>query len=91
MIPAGLPGVAEINGTCYRLELNAELPEVGEPVVHGYRLTNLESGQPYDVDVSSPAITCDCPDSTFRRGTAEHKHCKHCLGVIRLFPENVPA
>ena len=49
MLPAGLPGLVSINGKCYTLEYNATLPEVGEPVIHGYRITCTQSYKQYDI------------------------------------------
>jgi hypothetical protein len=84
MIPAGVPGLVSINGATYTLALNATLPDVGEPIVHGYRLTSTESYKTYDLphDLS----TCDCPDWFFRRNTVAHPHCKHQLS-LRQFRE----
>ena len=82
MIPGGIPGLVSINGKTYTLAYNATLPEVGEPIIHGYTLTSTESYKSYDLpaDVS----TCDCPDWFFRRNTVEHPHCKHQLSIRRF-------
>jgi hypothetical protein len=82
MIPAGLPGLVSINGKTYTLAYNATLPEVGEPVVHGYRLTSTDEYKTYDVpaDLSD----CSCPDHVFRRGTVEHPCCKHQISLRRF-------
>jgi SWIM zinc finger len=79
ILPAGLPGLVSINGKEYSWALNATLPEVGEPIVHGHRLTCLETGKVYDIDAT--LTSCDCPDFVFRRGTNDHKFCKHLLSV----------
>jgi SWIM zinc finger len=84
MIPAGVPGLVSINGATYTLALNATLPEVGEPIIHGYRLTSMESYKSYDLPAD--LSTCDCPDWYFRRNTVEHPCCKHQLAV-RQFRE----
>jgi hypothetical protein len=82
MLPAGLPGLVSINGKEYAWALNATLPEVGEPIVHGHRLTCLESGKFYDLPAD--LTTCDCPDWFFRRNTIAHPHCKHQLSLRRF-------
>ena len=82
MLPKGLPGLISINGQTYTLSYNATLPEVGQPIVHGYRLTSTESYKAYDLpeDLS----TCDCADWTFRRNTVEHPHCKHQISMRKF-------
>jgi hypothetical protein len=84
MIPAGLPGLVSINGKTYLLAYNATLPEVGAPVVHGYRLTCTETYKVYDIPAD--LADCSCPDWFFRRNTVQHPCCKHQLSV-RLFKE----
>ena len=79
MLPAGLPGLVSINGKGYCRALNATLPEVGEPIVHGHRLTCLETGEFYDPPAG--LTTCDCPDWCFRRKKIAHACCKHQLGL----------
>ena len=81
MLPAGLPGVALLNGHEYRVEINADLPAIGEPQVHGYRLTNPD-GDTYDVpaDLSS----CECLGHlrwSQDRGTV----CKHRRALAHFF------
>ena len=82
MLPKGLPGLVSINGKVYTLAYNATLPEVGEPIIHGYTLTSTEDYKRYDLpaDVS----TCDCPDWFFRRNTVEHPRCKHQISVSQF-------
>jgi SWIM zinc finger len=84
MLPKGLPGLVSINSKVYLLAYNATLPEVGEPIIHGYRLTCTESYKTYDVPADM--ADCSCPDFLFRRGTITHPACKHILG-IRLWRE----
>jgi hypothetical protein len=84
MLPNGLPGIVSINGRTYTLAYNATLPEVGEPVVHGYRLTCTESYKVYDLPAD--AGECSCPDWIFRRGTPAFPLCKHAMSV-RLWKE----
>src|SRR5213595_175432 len=75
LAPKGLSGVVEINGGYYDL-----LP-LGSDTRDGYRLHNRLNGEVYDVDTESGLPSCDCPDSTFRRGTPEHPFCKHSLAL----------
>lgn len=84
ILPAGLPGLVSINDRTYALSLNATLPDVGEPIVHGYRLTSTDEYKAYDLPAD--LSTCDCPDHVFRRGTIEHPCCKHQL-AMRLWRE----
>ena len=79
MQPVGIPGLVSINGQTYTLAYNATLPEVGEPVIHGYRLTSTESYKSYDLPAD--LSTCDCPDWFFRRNTVAHPRCKHQLSM----------
>lgn len=84
MLPAGIPGIVSINGKTYTLAYNATLPEVGAPVVHGYRLTSTVDYKVYDVPAD--LSTCDCADWFFRRNAVEFPCCKHQLSV-RLWKE----
>lgn len=83
LLPHGQAGVVEINGTSYDL-----LP-LGDSTRKGYRLTNHDNGNVYDVDTSSGYPECDCPDYLSRRGTVEHPFCKHGLALIRCRKDGV--
>lgn len=74
LLPEGEPGEVEINGQVYDLAVNADLPEHGEPVTYGFRLTNRESERVYDVDCSSQWLTCDCADATYNDPAGGCKH-----------------
>src|SRR5262245_34161141 len=76
MFPEGLPGVLTIGTGLYRVETIAELPEAGEPVVYGYRLTKAD-GTTYDLPAD--ASTCECLG--FLRW---NKPCKHIKAVREL-------
>ena len=82
MLPAGLPGMVSINGKTYLLAYNATLPEAGEPVVHGYRLTSTEDYKVYDLPAD--LADCSCPDWFFRRNRPDHPHCKHQISLSRF-------
>ena len=77
MLPNGVPGIVEINGGVYTLEYNATLPDAGEPVIHGYRVTSTKSYKAYDIDAET--LTCDCCDSLYSR-----VQCKHSSAVESL-------
>lgn len=79
MLPKGIPGLVRINGQVYTLTYNATLPEVGEPVVHGYKMASTESLKSYDLPAD--LWDCTCPDHCFRRNTPAHPQCKHQLAV----------
>src|SRR4051812_47870357 len=67
--PRGVAGLVSINGTQYTIEVNGELPDVGEPIIYGSRLTNAASGQVYALPASLDE--CSCPDHFWRRGRSE--------------------
>jgi len=77
ILPAGLPGLCSINGRAYTLEYNATLPAEGEPVIHGYRVTSIDSYKAYDIDAET--LECDCEDATYSR-----VQCKHSAAVESL-------
>ena len=60
----------------------SEETEEGEPVVYGYQIRSTTSYKTYNLDAE--LLTCDCPDFTFRRGTAEHPHCKHLIALAQF-------
>ena len=74
MIPAGLPGLAMINGGEYQVAYNAELPEVGAPIVFGWRLTS-PAGEVYDVPADLSG--CDCCGNERWRSQFGPQVCKH--------------
>jgi hypothetical protein len=82
MVPEGLPGAVSINGGIYLLGYNATLPEVGQPVVYGYRLTK-DDGTVYDIP--SDLSGCDCRGSERWAPTRGPLVCKHvrCVAYLR--------
>ena len=87
ILPAGLPGQLEINGTLYIAEVLGYLPEVGEPVVDGYRLTK-DSGESHDVCLVAGRLECTCGDWLWRRSfqtAPELADCKHAKACRRHF------
>jgi hypothetical protein len=85
ILPAGLPGVLVINGTTYSVEVLGYLPEVGEPVIDGYRLTKPD-GTAHDICLVAGRLECSCGDWIFRRSVQVDRSladCKHCLAVRR--------
>lgn len=74
----GHAGTMAINGTLYTLT------PLGRTTRDGYRLVNLDNGKVYDLDTSSGYPTCDCWDFIARRGSVEHKFCKHGTALIKL-------
>ena len=82
LLPEGLPGTVEFNGSTYTV-----LP-LGSDSRDGYRLTNLDNGEVYDVDTSTGYAECSCPDFIFRRGrTGPSDLCKHgkfCVHMRRI-------
>jgi hypothetical protein len=87
LLPGGLAGVLVINGTHYSVEVLGYLPEHGEPVVDGYRLTK-PNGEAHDLCLVGGRLECTCGDWLWRRSfqnDPELMHCKHCLAVLRHF------
>lgn len=86
MFPAGVAGAVSINGQGYTLAYNAELPEEGQPVIHGYTLTAEKSGKVYDIraGVSGEYASCDCADFTYRSHRRQDSRCKHLAAVESL-------
>jgi hypothetical protein len=91
LLPAGLPGVLVINGNPYIVEVLGYLPEHGEPVIDGYRLTK-PNGEAHDLCLVAGRLECSCGDWIFRRscqvepGLAD---CKHCVAVRRHLAQPV--
>jgi hypothetical protein len=91
LLPAGQAGVLEINGTHYAIEILGYLPEVGEPVVDGYRLTK-PNGEAHDLCIVAGRMECTCGDWLFRRSCqtdASVADCKHVLACKHHFAEPV--
>jgi hypothetical protein len=83
----GAPGVLEINGLSYAVEILGYLPEVGEPVIDGYRLTK-GNGEAHDICLVAGRMECTCGDWIFRRSCQTERHladCKHTCAVQRHF------
>jgi hypothetical protein len=88
LLPHGLPGVLEINGTHYVVEVLGYLPEHGEPVLDGYRLVKPD-GTCHDLCMVHGALECSCGDYVWRRQARDPKGCKHCQAVRRHFAQPV--
>lgn len=84
ILPYGLPGIIVINGTMYTSQVLGYLPEVGEPVINGYRLIK-EDGTVHDICMSYGALECSCGDFIWRRQARDPKGCKHCQAVRKHF------
>lgn len=86
LFPNGLPGTITINGTEYAASVLGYLPEVGEPVVDGYRLTKY-NGEAHDICLVAGRMECTCGDYEFRRAAQaepELCECKHIKAVRQL-------
>jgi hypothetical protein len=87
LLPAGLPGLLEINGTLYVVTIIGYLPAEGEPIVDGFRLTK-DNGEAHDICLVSGRLECSCGDWIFRRSAQvgrELMDCKHCLACMKHF------
>jgi hypothetical protein len=87
ILPAGLPGLLEINGTVYAVDILGYLPAEGEPVVDGFRLTK-DDGTAHDVCLVAGRSECTCGDWIWRRASQadpELLDCKHCIACRRHF------
>jgi hypothetical protein len=85
ILPRGLAGELSINGTVYAVEVLGYLPEVGEPVIDGYRLTKA-SGEAHDICLVYGRLECTCGDWIFRRSAQAERtlqDCKHCIACRR--------
>jgi hypothetical protein len=53
-------------------------------IVRGFRLTNLDNGNVYDVEAAIEAgdVTCDCGDAIWRQ-----RPCKHVLALVAMHRE----
>ena len=70
LLPRGIPGSIEINGTEYAAVILGYLPEVGEPVVDGYRLTKY-NGESHDLCLVNGRLECTCGDWIYRRAAQQ--------------------
>ena len=86
ILPQGFPGSLRINGHEYGVVILGYLPEVGEPVVDGYRLTKGD-GTAHDLCLVAGILECTCGDFEFRRAARDPKGCKHCQAVRQLLQE----
>jgi hypothetical protein len=93
MIPEGLPGLVRINGDEYKLGYVSTLPSEGEPIIHGYRLEKVESGDVYTIgyelqeDMLSPSLTpqaCTCKGNQRWRRDFGPEVCKHVRAIQSL-------
>lgn len=87
MLPHGMPGSLTINGTEYAVSILGSLPDVGEPVIDGYRLVKY-TGEAHDVCLVAGRLECTCGDWLYRRSFQNDRSladCKHCLAVERHF------
>jgi hypothetical protein len=87
LLPRGLAGVLVINGTHYAAEVLGYLPEHGEPVVDGYRLTK-PNGEAHDLCLVAGRLECTCGDWLWRRSfqnDPELADCKHTAACKRHF------
>lgn len=87
ILPRGLAGTLEINGTVYEVEILGYLPAEGEPVVDGFRLTKSD-GTAHDICLVSGRMECTCGDWIWRRAAQTSRDladCKHCVALRRHF------
>lgn len=87
ILPSGLPGVLDINGTSYQIEILGYLPEIGEPVIDGYRLTK-DNGEAHDLCLVAGRLECSCGDWIWRRSFQVDRvlaDCKHCAAIRKHF------
>jgi len=87
ILPDGLPGLLEINGSFYEVSILGYLPAEGEPVVNGFRLTK-DDGTAHDVCLVAGRLECTCGDWIWRRASQTSREladCKHCIACRRHF------
>jgi hypothetical protein len=87
ILPSGLSGSLEINGTFYEVEILGYLLEVGEPFVDGYRLTK-DDGTGHDICLVAGRMECTCGDWLRRRAALADPtvaDCKHILACKQHF------
>lgn len=86
MVPRGIPGLLEINGIRYTVEVIGTLPPApAEPQVSGYRLTK-DNGESHDLCLVCGVLECSCGDYLFRRQARDPRGCKHVIACRRHFP-----
>lgn len=82
----GAPGKLRINATVYVVEILGYLPDAGEPIIDGYRLTR-DTGEAHDLCLVAGRLECTCGDWLWRRSLQTDRtlaDCKHVLAVKRL-------
>ena len=87
ILPAGLSGSLVINGTVYVAEILGYLPDVGEPVIDGYRLTK-DHGEAHDICLVAGRLERTCGDWLWRRSSQTDRalaDCKHCMACRQHF------
>jgi hypothetical protein len=87
ILAPGARGVLEINGLLYAVEILGYLPEVGEPVIDGYRLTK-GNGEAHDICLVAGRMECSCGDWIFRRSCQTERSladCKHTKAIGQHF------
>jgi hypothetical protein len=87
LLPRGLAGVLRINATEYSVEVLGYLPEHGEPVIDGYRLTK-PNGEAHDPCLVAGRLECTCGDWVWRRSCQldpSLADCKHTAASRRHF------
>jgi hypothetical protein len=83
ILPAGAPGLLEINGQLYSVHILGFLPKVGEPRLEGFRLTKGD-GTSHDLCLIDGRIECTCGDWIWRRAAQCERalmDCKHIKAV----------
>lgn len=80
LLPAGQPGVVEVNGTVYLLQAVCTTRS-GAVEVLGYRFLKGD-GETRDVADTPHGLECDCPDALYRPRPGGCKHCC-CVRILR--------
>ena len=84
MMPNGVPGCVEINGTEYAVSILGYLPPAPhQPVIEGYRFRKFD-GECHDVRMAGGSLECDCGDYEYRRRFRDPRGCKHCIAARTL-------
>jgi hypothetical protein len=81
----GCPGTLAINGTEYAVSILGYLPEAGEPVIDGYRMTKA-NGESHDICLVRGRLECTCGDWLWRRSfqtAGPLADCKHVMACKR--------
>jgi hypothetical protein len=85
ILPSGAPGLIEINSMQYSVAVLGYLPDEGEPVIDGYRLTK-GNGEAHDICLVRGRMECSCGDWIWRRAAQakrELQSCKHIISAKR--------